>query len=473
MIQCLIAILVLVLLAPQSVAFLRPANERRTSVDPNPKRWEGVTPQITPTRGSSVAKKRNRRPLNYWDDLRETNTGTFETQNGSAVYRVTLDTNETHVRLAHVVSIIPFSERLANGTRRLIDSFGHGGSSVILAIQHFNERSSLIVPNLNKILGDCNVYLTTDIRDTQLSPIVASKTVLEYFGRSHNDPSLPFPVALCGATRSAVTEPLSVLSGVYETTVVNGQSTSSSLDNKDMFPTFTRTLPTNRVDSKAVVAYFKSLGVTHFGVLFIKDPYGSEYNRDLMSEANNEKMTVISAAWDDGDEGSIVSALEKLRDTEFRYFFAILAPAIDIHKLVIRNAIKLELMGTEHVWLYSEASNILREDSFYTSILNSSDASDRAIASALNGAGLVVLEIPPSKAFDQAIRNVGANKELYDYYVSRFVSSESMFWIQSLVDLNHACLIPPFCTCRKHRNCLTRWIGIQYQTFISMPPMMR
>lgn len=362
------------------------------------------------------------RPLDYWDNLR--NSTTFKTQPGSAIYQVRTEDNET-VRLAHVVAIIPFSEYLANGTRRVIDSFAHGGASVILAIKHFNERSSPVVPGLSDIVGDCNVYLTVDINDTVLSPIVASRKVLEHFGRPTNVLSKPFPIALSGATRSAVTEPLSILAGVYDTTVVNGLSTSSSLDNKDMFPTFTRTLPTNKVDSQGVVAYLKSLGITHFGILFIRDPYGNEYNRDLANEAAAENITVVSAAWDaqGGGEASILSALKKLRDTQFRYFFAILAPAIDVHRIVIRNAIDLGIMGDpKHVWLFSEASNILREDSFYTTILNNSVNEDREIASALNGAGLVVLEIPQNGEFNKALREVGTDEEIFDYYTSRFVS---------------------------------------------------
>jgi hypothetical protein len=264
--------------------------------------------------------------------------------------------------------------------------------------------------------------MTVDIVDTLLSPIVASRNALKYFGRPADSLSEPYPVAVYGAIRSAVTEPLSILAGVYQTAVVNGQSTSSSLDNKDMFPTFTRALPTNRIDSKAVVAYFKSLGVTHFGILFIKDPYGNEYSRDLRNEAAAENMTVVSAAWDHKDEASIIGALEKLKSTQFRYFHAILAPSIDTHKVVIRKAIDVGMMGNSaNFWMFSEASNVLREDSFFKTYLNSSDTSDREIASALNGAGLVILEIPPNEAFDRALKDVGADKELFDYYVSRTV----------------------------------------------------
>ena len=375
------------------------------------------------------------RPLDYWDSLR--NSTAYETRPGSALYRVKTDNNNETVRLGHVVAATSFSF-LDSGTRHLVDSFAHLGGAYILAIHHFNTRNSTVVPQLASIVGDCNVYLTIDVRDNILSPIVASRTALEYLERPNNVLTEPYPIAVAGAGRSAVSEPLSILAGAYGTLVISSQSTASSLDNKDKFPTFARSIPTSRIDSKAVIAYFKSIGVTHFGVLFIRDAYGSEYNRDLASEASKQNMTVVSAAWDEeGGEASVIGALKKLRDTQFRYFFAILAPAIDKHKIVIRNAIDLEIMGSsEYMWLYADSSNILREESFYSGLLKSSDAADREIASALNGAGLVVLHFPQNEDFNRALQDVGTNG-LLDYYVSRFVSLQLAIAIQLALNICH------------------------------------
>lgn len=77
------------------------------------------------------------RPLSYWDDLR--NSSTFETQSGSAVFRV--NTGSKVVRLAHVLSIHPYSEVLANGTRVPVNELVHVEAAAFLAIMHhFNER---------------------------------------------------------------------------------------------------------------------------------------------------------------------------------------------------------------------------------------------------------------------------------------------------------------------------------------------
>jgi len=361
-----------------------------------------------------------RHPLHYWDDLRNSSS-TFETRPASSIYRVNIN-NET-VRLAHVIGLHPYSEILASGTRLRIDSLVHVQASVFLAMHHFNERSSAVIPDLPDILRDCNVYMTVDMLDTLLSPLEASRKLLDYYVRSEGVLSEPLPIALHGAARSAVSQSLSVLAGLYDTPQVNGVSTSSALNIKDSYPTFTRTIPTNELDSKATVTYLKSLGVSHFGVLFIRDTYGSEFKRGLERAAAGENMTVVSAAWDDGDEASIVSALQKLHSTQFRYFFAILSPATETHKTVIRNALDLGMMGNpEYVWLFSEASTLVLEDSFFTATLNSSISSDREIASALNGAGLIILDIPVNEGFDRALREMRTDEELFDYYVSRTVS---------------------------------------------------
>jgi len=361
------------------------------------------------------------RPLHYWDDLR--NSTTFETKHGSAVFRV--KTTDETVRLAHVLSIHPYSEMLASGERIPVDELAYVEASAFLALHHFNERNPVVLPDLPELIGDCDVYMTIDIVDTVLSPIVASRKALNYFVRPEGSLSEPRPVALAGATRSAVSQPLSVLAGVYHTPVVNSQSTSSVLDNKDSSPTFTRAIPTNRVDAKAVVTYFKSLGVTHFGVLFVRDPYGSEFSRDLNSAAAAEgDMTVASAAYNDGDEQSVVGALQELRSSQLRYFFAVLTASPERHAFVIREASKLGIMGNpEYVWLFGEASTLLLEGSFFKTKLNSSVEADREIASSLSGCGLVLLNIPPYKRFNEALQDLGRSKELYEYYVSRHVSS--------------------------------------------------
>lgn len=364
-----------------------------------------------------------KRPLQYWDDLR--NSGIpFATQQGSAMFRLT-DSNGETVRLGHVANVYPYSEILSDGTRTPNESLIYIEAGMFLALKTFNERSPTILPDLPDILGDCNIYLTIDILDTILSPIVACQKALDELNRPEASLEEPFPLSLAGSFRSAVSQPLAILSGVYEVPHVNGQSTSSALDNKDQAPTFTRVVSTNRLDAKAYVLYLKSLGVHHFAVLFVRDAYGNEFNRDLKVEAHESGMHMTSVSYQDGDDGSIDQALEALKSHEHRYIFTVITPSAGTLKYILRQAINLEILGnSNHLWLFSEAVTALLEPGFYKDTLDNSVESDREIASALSGTGLVLLEIPKNDLFDDAMRELGSDNELFDYFVSRHDAPE-------------------------------------------------
>jgi hypothetical protein len=361
-----------------------------------------------------------KRSLGYFDDLRNSNNVTYETRPDSAVFLLNT-TNET-LRLAHVVNLNPYSEMLASGRRVPVEVLVYVQTSMFLGLQHFNERSSTVLPHLPDLLGDCNLYMTMDIQDTLLSPIVACGKALSYSMRPRDVLQYPLPVAFGGAARSAVSQPLSVLTGVFQVPQVNGASTSSTLDNKETSPTFIRTVPTNRLDAEAFIMYLKHLEVTHFAVLFVRDSYGSEFNRELMDVSSKENIVMESAAYDDGDESSIIGALQKLQKTQFRYFFAILTPAEGPLKFIFRQALDLGMFGNpDYVWLFGEASTRLTEPTFYSASLNSSLESDREIAASLNGAGVILLDIPANERYDAALRDLGANKELFEYFLTKHV----------------------------------------------------
>lgn len=216
-------------------------------------------------------KQEPRRPLQYFDNLRNSSFP-YETRQGSAMYSVRdTDRNET-IRLVHVASLNPYSEMPPGDNRTLVDLVMYIDAAAFLALHHFNERSSLVLPHLPDLLQNCNAYMTIDILDTLFSPIVASREVVELLTRRQDSLTEPYPLSIAGAARSAVTQPMATLAGVFQVPIVNGVSTSSALDQKDEYPTFVRTCPNNKLDSQAVVTYLRSLGVTHFGVLFVKDP---------------------------------------------------------------------------------------------------------------------------------------------------------------------------------------------------------
>jgi len=139
-----------------------------------------------------------RRPLQYYDNLRESNFP-YQTREGSAMYRINdTDLNET-VRLAHVASLNPYSDVLPDGTREIVDLILYIEASVFLALHHFNERSSEVLPHLPDLLQNCNTYMTVDILDTLLSPLVASRKAVKLLTRESNSIKEPLPLSIAGA----------------------------------------------------------------------------------------------------------------------------------------------------------------------------------------------------------------------------------------------------------------------------------
>lgn len=133
-------------------------------------------------------------------------------------------------------------------------------------------------------------------------------------------------------------------------------------------------------------------------------------------------MTIVSAACDDGDANDIANAVRELQQTKFHYFFAAITPSAFFCKLIIQNAVDLGIAGNpNYVWLWPEINLI--EAGFYETTLDSSLESDRRIAEAITGMGMILIDVPSNERFDSALSEMGKDEELFDYFVSKHVSS--------------------------------------------------
>ena len=80
------------------------------------------------------------------------------------------------------------------------------------------------------------------------------------------------------------------------------------------------TFPTNDVDARAAALYFKQhLRVTHLGVLFVRDAYGSQFSRDLAVAATTEQnITLKAVPYEGRDVESKGRAMLAHKGTGFR-----------------------------------------------------------------------------------------------------------------------------------------------------------
>ena len=218
--------------------------------------------------------------LRYYDELRLSPEDVLaQTSSSSHVVRVT-DANGTTFRLCHLTSMLPSTN---DGTNLQPDFGLYTEGAGLLAMIDFNNRDESIVPNLKARLKDCDVRLTMEFQDTQFSPIEASRVLTQDILTREHSLTNPRPISMIGATRSAVTAPLAVLGGIHELPLVSYGSTSSQLDDKDSYPYFGRTVPTNEGDAVATVSYLRNvLGVTHCAVIYVKDGFGLAFLEEFL-----------------------------------------------------------------------------------------------------------------------------------------------------------------------------------------------
>jgi hypothetical protein len=322
--------------------------------------------------------------------------------------------NSTH-RQCHLASILPTTEEEADGTRSLIDFRVYYEFGGYLAKKHFNERNPRVLSHLPERLKDCNIQLSMEMRDSRFSPIYAAQHLLDILQQTHSAQT-PAPIALVGAARSAVSQTLSILAGVYELPQISASSTSAALDNKVSSPFFARTVPTNRGDAKATILYLKSLNVTHFGILYIRDEFGTSFNSQLLQEASKNGIQVVSTSFD-ADRNSIVTGIQQLQLSGLAYFMGIFNP--DTWKDVVREASRVGIIGTpKYVWLLSDASQELTQPGFQLDRRTEAD-----LAQAIDGTGVVLLSVETKRNFEIALSELQTDLSLQQEFVAAHVNT--------------------------------------------------
>lgn len=163
----------------------------------------------------------------------------IETRNDSSVISI----NDTS-RLCHIMTMLALTaaESDAAGNTIILPKpfYIYYEAGAFVAAQHFNQRNASIISDLSERLQACDIQLSLSMEDTKFSPIEASRNLQRAINVANHSIATPRLTALVGAARSAVSVPLSVVSGVSKILQVSASSTSPALDNKDVSPYFGR-----------------------------------------------------------------------------------------------------------------------------------------------------------------------------------------------------------------------------------------
>lgn len=327
------------------------------------------------------------------------------------------DTDENDSTIAHVTSILPLSTRNDEGEMVPLPFYIDMEAAAFLAFYHFNQRSAEVIPELPWLTQNCsNIKIQLHARDSRFSEIEASRHIMELILKTENSEETKLPAAILGAVRSAVSKPLSILGGTLNIPQISPLSTSKSLDERGVYKYFGRVIPTNSGDAEALVEYYYTfLNIRHFSVIYVRDEYGINFVSDILQHANRRKMTVQTAPFTAGVDESVIQAVRKLKDGEFKYFFAV--PNGRGLPILLREAYRLGIIGNpQHSWLLSDGAAEYTQSGFSLSSKQDSD-----LAKAIHGVGVLLVDSPFNHRLARAIETYRTDKQLLKEFIAAHV----------------------------------------------------
>lgn len=348
-----------------------------------------------PSRNRGASK-----PRRYYQELRQSPFPYRSAPDASTV-EIDVELNENGdketLRLMHLAQIMPFIPS---------PFFVYLNAPALLAVEHFNERSNVVVPDLSERLEGCNIHMTLDLLNSQLNPLLASSKLYEYF---LHEPTLqkPHPAALLGSALSSISRQLAVLTGTYEIPQISFAATSSLLDNKGNAPTFGRTIPTNRGEAEAIAVYLKDRGISHFCIFHVRDDYGTAFQRDLAAAADRHGIRRTSVSYEENDVGSITRALGVVKASSVRYICGIMLA--QGAQEVLELAYDAGVIGEDYSWIVQG----LDENQGYS--LNRQ--TEAKFAAAIQGTVLVGLEGGTHNNFEASLSKLQTDSDFQSFFL--------------------------------------------------------
>jgi hypothetical protein len=152
-----------------------------------------------------------------------------------------------------------------------------------------------------------------------------------------------------------------------------------------------------------------NLGITHAAVLFLNDSWGRRYEQDIQEFATIYGIHIESVAYE--EEEHLDQAMEQLKDYGLRYFVGLISSSN--WKPVIRKAYEYNLIGNpEHQWFFGDLVELV-SDSFTLD-----RETERDIADALHGVGVVFLRVQPHEPFDRMLATFASDRRLQEEFIA-------------------------------------------------------
>jgi len=290
----------------------------------------------------------------------------------------------------------------------------NGGSSdtgkgslvgLLMGIHHFNNRNSTVVKDLGDIIDQCKIRFTLDFDDSNGDP----KTAVTELSKAIGEDKV---CVILGASRSAVSIPMAVISGVNDIPQLSHLSTSTELDKHANYPFFSRLVPSDAGVADAMVKYFaESIKISHICIVYVNDSYGISYAKAIQNAGYKYSLQTQAFALPyDPDENNVLQLIKSLKRTNIHYFVA-----VTFHfDILMASAITEGLIGPDYFWMLTDAT---KKSSFEKTFEKGSSE-----AKAMKGIGRILASsgVPGMKGYDKYLSvHHGIGEEEVAYFNSK------------------------------------------------------
>jgi hypothetical protein len=223
----------------------------------------------------------------------------------------------------------------------------------LLAVEHFNRRDNSLIPAFETINNTCTIQLVPHVFDTQSHP----QPTLNKYLQSRYTPSWQAykPDIIVGASRSAVTTPLALLTSLHEVPHISFLSTSTKLDDSKTYATFLRTIPSDGLVAKTIAEAMTGapFHAKRVSMIYVNDAYGTSYQEALQEACSANDILFDSYAFSYADTTSIEMAVSLMAAADARYIVAVVFDN-DLESLMAK-ASEHGVSGKNHLWIFTDS----------------------------------------------------------------------------------------------------------------------
>jgi len=235
-----------------------------------------------------------------------------------------------------------------------------GIMAVSLAAQMLNTGDGSVIPEVEGLSDRCPIRFTTEVFDSSSSAAYTAQSTISALDRKREKGDREV-CAYLGASRSRVSIPMAILTGLKGRPQLSPYSTSSQLDDKGTFPLFGRTITSEVGLVVPLILYLKERQVNHLGVVHRNDEYGNAYVRSVLEQSAtlHPELTIISADLPNRDSVAqdYEDALSVMERSKYRWFFGIFSASAEYMGLMDVAIAKGIAATGKHVWLFNGAGS--------------------------------------------------------------------------------------------------------------------